>query len=166
MCWSLVTQIDHAGERALSSRLIKQTFIRKTKNVRSRRAGQLHLQVSVVHKFSVQFYAKYGGKTIVLARFVPIIRTFAPFVAGVGRMDYKRFAAFNVVGAFIWVLLFTGVLPAGVLRKTSAFWTATFLTSTIVCRCWLPGWRQPHGERQLCAGGPGHCGCLCAACHF
>ena len=52
------------------------------------------------------FYEKYGGKTIFLARFVPIIRTFAPFVAGVGRMSYPRFAMFNVTGAFTWVTLF------------------------------------------------------------
>ena len=53
-----------------------------------------------------EFYEKYGGKTIILARFVPIIRTFAPFVAGVGRMSYRRFAMFNVIGAFTWVTLF------------------------------------------------------------
>jgi membrane-associated protein len=57
-----------------------------------------------------EFFARYGGKTIVLARFVPIIRTFAPFVAGSGEMDYKRFMYFNVLGAFLWVIL---LVPAG-----------------------------------------------------
>jgi membrane-associated protein len=52
------------------------------------------------------FFSKHGGKTIVLSRFLPILRTFAPFVAGVGRMDYGRFQLFNVLGAVFWVLTF------------------------------------------------------------
>ncbi len=75
---------------------------RVMKGESSRLFNRKHLEKT--HKF----FEQYGGKTIILARFVPIVRTFAPFVAGAGAMNYTRFIAFNVVGAIAWVTLMLG----------------------------------------------------------
>jgi membrane-associated protein len=72
------------GNRLIRTRWVKKEYLDKT------------------HRF----YEKHGGKTIIIARFVPIVRTFAPFVAGVGEMSYRRFASFNVIGGVLWVLSF------------------------------------------------------------
>lgn len=75
---------------------------RVMKSETSRWLNKKHLEKT--HKF----FEKYGGKTIILARFVPIVRTFAPFVAGAGAMNYSRFILFNIVGAIAWVVSMMG----------------------------------------------------------
>ncbi|MDB5337348.1 MAG: hypothetical protein JWN70_2967 [Planctomycetaceae bacterium] len=57
-------------------------------------------------EYTHEFFERYGGKTIIIARFMPIVRTFAPFVAGMGRMSYRRFMLYNVVGGLVWIFLF------------------------------------------------------------
>ena len=75
----------YIGEKLLkNTRLVKRGYIEKTK----------------------EFYKRHGGKTIVLARFIPVIRTFAPFVAGIGKMDYLTFLSFNIVGGVFWIATF------------------------------------------------------------
>lgn len=107
-----------------------------------------------------QFYEKHGGKTIIYARFVPIIRTFAPFVAGVGEMEYRRFIAFNVFGGIGWVF---GVSMLGYLLGNWPLVKNNFETVIllIVFLSFLPviielakhrlGSRRPAGEDQQVA---------------
>lgn len=84
------------------------------------------------------FYEKYGGKTIVIARFMPIIRTFAPFVAGIGRMNYRRFALYNVAGGILWIvsLLLAGYYFGNIALVKENF---TIVLLAIVFLSVLPG---------------------------
>ena len=82
-----------------ASEVAYETPPRPKRSLRSRLLNKKHLLKAQA------FYDKYGGKTIILARFVPVVRTFAPFVAGVGKMNFFRFWLFNVVGAVAWVLI-------------------------------------------------------------
>ncbi|MBI1908639.1 MAG: DedA family protein [Deltaproteobacteria bacterium] len=84
----------------VGSRIGTRVFQRERAIRPSRWLNRKHLMATQL------FYEKHGGKTIILARFLPIIRTFAPFVAGVGKMEYRRFATFNVTGGLFWVLSF------------------------------------------------------------
>lgn len=66
-----------------------------------------------------QFYEKHGGKTVILARFIPVVRTFVPIIAGVGEMSYKKFLSFNIIGAFLWAagVTYAGFFIGSALRK-------------------------------------------------
>jgi membrane-associated protein len=71
-----------------------------------------------------EFYEKYGGKTIIIARFVPIVRTFAPIVAGAAEMTYKKFVFYNIFGGFLWVtsMLLTGYFLGGLVEQMMQSW--------------------------------------------
>lgn len=72
-------------------------------------ARDKHIFFSRTHLEKTQaFYKSHGGKTIIMARFMPIVRTFAPFVAGIGKMPYFRYLGFSVAGAFLWIPIFLG----------------------------------------------------------
>jgi membrane-associated protein len=90
--------------------------------------------------YTHEFYEKYGGKTIIIARFVPIVRTLAPFVAGVGRMRYRRFMSFNIVGGVAWVLLCTlaGRLFGGleIVKKNFSLVVLVIIALSLVPAVW------------------------------
>ena len=85
---------NYFGKKISSGKFVKKEYFQRTQN----------------------FYDKYGAKTIILARFIPIIRTFAPFIAGIGKMNYLKFLVFNVVGGVLWVgtFIFAGYFFGGI----------------------------------------------------
>ena len=102
-----------------------------------------------------EFYERYGGKTIILARFVPIVRTFAPFVAGMGKMTYRRFMAYNVIGGVVWISFF---LLMGYFFGSMEFVKKNFkwVVVGIILVSVLPGlfefvreWRRARQQREL-----------------
>jgi membrane-associated protein len=101
------------------------------------------------------FFEKYGGRAIILARFVPIVRTFVPFVAGIGSMTYRRFLAYNVIGGFIWIYFFT---YAGFFFGNQPFVQKNFklVILAIIFLSVLPmvfeGWRAWRESRKPAAG--------------
>ncbi|MCY2969006.1 MAG: DedA family protein [Planctomycetota bacterium] len=102
-----------------------------------------------------EFFERYGGKTIIIARFAPIVRTFAPFVAGMGRMTYQRFMAYNVVGGVLWIALFlVGGYLFGNLESVRKNFTLVILGIIVVSI--LPGvfeyWRERRRLKALEAG--------------
>ncbi len=98
-----------------------------------------------------QFYEKYGGSTIIIARFVPVVRTFAPFVGGMGRMSYRRFALFNVTGGIAWVCIFVylGYFFGGLPFVQD---NLSLLMLLIIVASVIPGvveaWRIRRGEKK------------------
>ena len=98
------------------------------------------------------FYDRHGGKTIIIARFVPIVRTFAPFIAGVGGMPYWKFALYNVMGAVLWVVPLTlgGYLFGNIPVIQENFEVVIFAIITVslmpIVLEWLKHWR--HGRRE------------------
>ena len=123
---------DKAGQKLVRRypRLIKQEYLTRTH----------------------EFFERYGGKTIIIARFVPIVRTFAPFVAGVGEMSYWKFMSYNVIGAFLWVVL---LVPAGYFFANVPFVKNNFslVILAIIVLSILPGvfefWRERRRIRQI-----------------
>lgn len=113
-----------------------------------------------------EFYERHGGKTIILAQFMPIVRTFAPVVAGAARMPYRRFAAFNIIGAILWInsMLFTGyylvrLIPGLAERIDLVVAVVIFLSLLPAIIAWLrtrlqgkrpaDGAQRPAGSGQL-----------------
>lgn len=99
-----------------------------------------------------RFYERYGGKTIIFARFVPIVRTFAPFVAGVGAMAYTRFVFFNVIGGVAWIALFVlgGYFFGGLPLVKKNFTVVIFV---IIFISILPGFVEYLRHRMAAARG-------------
>lgn len=100
-----------------------------------------------------EFYEKHGGKTIIIARFMPIIRTFAPFVAGIGRMPYLRFLSYSIAGALLWVTLFVlgGYYFGNIPIVKANFTLAIFAIILISISPGIIGYLRHRPRRPICS---------------
>ena len=101
-----------------------------------------------------EFFEKYGGRAIILARFVPIVRTFVPFIAGVGAMTYPRFLAYNLIGGFLWIYFFTyagfffGTQPFGQKNFKLVILAIIILSVVPIVVEFVREWRKSRHARQ------------------
>jgi membrane-associated protein len=140
---------------AIAGDAVNYTIGRRTGPLIFRREDGILFKKAYLER-TQRFYARHGGKTIILARFLPILRTFAPFAAGMAGMPYRRFAMFNVVGAFAWVASMTLIGYAVATIMPDAEKNILWIMVIVIALSFVPGaievWRERRRRRTERAG--------------